>query len=447
MGIEIIGKLTQKNNGDFKLVDLEDVDYDGTGKSAKQELENKIEDVKNSLDAPTIKADIQTIKDNQINLIEDDTSMEGISDTEFPTLTTQDKTLIGSINEVNTQCKDIANELGNIDLTNYVTKDELTQGGIVTFRDVSNGEIFTLSSSSGGGDTPGAPTIYNITNNLTNAKNSNSAMTIEENTSYSANITASNGYNLESVIVVMGGNDVTSSVYSDGTINISAVTGNLIITASATKVSTVDIPETNLLAYYDMSKDLVDGKIQDLSSAGQNLTLENSATLENGYLMNNGIGGTSAMYITNPVVTPTVVDISSGYTVFVVISDGKQSKPSPIFASDSSATYSQLCTYNNGIIHYSQDGFNNSVSATQMTPDKCVVALNWLPSGNDTIYINGKQKYQATTKVTKIHNKLYLLNGYNAVTSLKLYKIALYKGELSSADIASISNTLLGGNA
>lgn len=32
MGIEIIGKLTQKNNGDFKLVDLEDVDYDGTGK-------------------------------------------------------------------------------------------------------------------------------------------------------------------------------------------------------------------------------------------------------------------------------------------------------------------------------------------------------------------------------------------------------------------------------
>ena len=48
MGIEIIGKLTQKNNGDFKLVDLENVDYDGTGKSAKQELEKKIEEAKNS---------------------------------------------------------------------------------------------------------------------------------------------------------------------------------------------------------------------------------------------------------------------------------------------------------------------------------------------------------------------------------------------------------------
>ena len=109
MGIEIIGKLTQKNNGDFKLVDLENVDYDGTGKNAKQEIEKKIEDVKNSLDAPTIKSDIQDLKDNKINLIEDETSMEGISDTEHDTLETKDKRIIGAINEVNSQCKDIAN--------------------------------------------------------------------------------------------------------------------------------------------------------------------------------------------------------------------------------------------------------------------------------------------------------------------------------------------------
>lgn len=113
MGIEIIGKLTQKNNGDFKLVDLEDVDYDGTGKSAKQELEKKIEEAKNSstpYDDSVIKADIQTLKDNEVTLVKDETSMEGIKDNEYPTLTTQDKTLIGGINEVNTQCKDIAKQ-------------------------------------------------------------------------------------------------------------------------------------------------------------------------------------------------------------------------------------------------------------------------------------------------------------------------------------------------
>lgn len=113
MGIEIIGKLTQKNNGDFKLVDLADVDYDGTGKSAKQELEKKIEEAKNSstpYDDSVIKADIQTLKTNKVNLVEDETSMEGISDSVHDTLTTKDKTIIGGINELNSQYKDIAKQ-------------------------------------------------------------------------------------------------------------------------------------------------------------------------------------------------------------------------------------------------------------------------------------------------------------------------------------------------
>ena len=49
------------------------------------------------------------VEENQINLVEDDTSMEGISDTVYDSLETSDKTIIGAINEVNTQCKDIAN--------------------------------------------------------------------------------------------------------------------------------------------------------------------------------------------------------------------------------------------------------------------------------------------------------------------------------------------------
>ena len=48
-----------------------------------------------------MKSEIQTIKDNQIVLVEDDTFIEGISDTVYDTLTTQDKTLIGAINELN----------------------------------------------------------------------------------------------------------------------------------------------------------------------------------------------------------------------------------------------------------------------------------------------------------------------------------------------------------
>lgn len=58
-----------------------------------------------------MKKDIQTLKDNEITLVKDETSMEGIKDNEYPTLTTQDKTLIGSINEVNSQYKEKANNI------------------------------------------------------------------------------------------------------------------------------------------------------------------------------------------------------------------------------------------------------------------------------------------------------------------------------------------------
>ena len=59
MGIEIIGKLTQKNNGDFKLVDLADVDYDGTGKSAKQELEKKTNDLSSQIKEKASQHDLE----------------------------------------------------------------------------------------------------------------------------------------------------------------------------------------------------------------------------------------------------------------------------------------------------------------------------------------------------------------------------------------------------
>lgn len=54
------------------------------------------------------------IKENQINLIEDDTSMEGISDTVHDTLETDDKRIIGGINEVNKKVKDIAKKIDKI---------------------------------------------------------------------------------------------------------------------------------------------------------------------------------------------------------------------------------------------------------------------------------------------------------------------------------------------
>lgn len=96
---------------------------------------------------------------------------------------------------------------------------------------------FGLTES--GGDTPSEPeqptvTTYTITRSLTNCTSNKSITSINENTSYSETFTAKSGYTLEgaTVTVTMGGTNISSS-YSNGTLNISKVTGNIIISVTA----------------------------------------------------------------------------------------------------------------------------------------------------------------------------------------------------------------------
>lgn len=53
---------------------------------------------------------IAKVEENQVTFVEDDTSMEGISDSVHDTLETDDKRIIGGINEVNKKVKDITNK-------------------------------------------------------------------------------------------------------------------------------------------------------------------------------------------------------------------------------------------------------------------------------------------------------------------------------------------------
>lgn len=71
---------------------------------------------------------------------------------------------------------------------------------------------------------------YSVTNNLTNCTNSNSTTQEIAGNSYTATISAKSGYELSSVTVTMGGSPVS---VSGGNINISNVTGDIVITAVA----------------------------------------------------------------------------------------------------------------------------------------------------------------------------------------------------------------------
>ena len=84
--------------------------------------------------------------------------------------------------------------------------------------------------------------VYSITYNLTNINISNTTTDIVEGEKYSATLSIETGYIIDTITITMGGIDI-SSAYSNGTITIEEVTGDIVITAKAV----IDVPYTNLL--------------------------------------------------------------------------------------------------------------------------------------------------------------------------------------------------------
>ena len=99
---------------------------------------------------------------------------------------------------------------------------------------------------SGSGDEPDAPVepddpvipVYTVTNNLTGVTNSNRQTEVTEGF-YSASLSWEDGYELSSIVITMGGVDITDQVYGEGSILITEVTGNIVITAVAEKPASV----------------------------------------------------------------------------------------------------------------------------------------------------------------------------------------------------------------
>lgn len=76
-----------------------------------------------------------------------------------------------------------------------------------------------------------------ITKNLTGCTISNAASQVDYGEAYTATITAESGKTMDSIVVTMGGVDITSTAVSGGVINIAKVTGAVTITAAASTPS------------------------------------------------------------------------------------------------------------------------------------------------------------------------------------------------------------------
>lgn len=81
------------------------------------------------------------------------------------------------------------------------------------------------------------PTSFSIIKSLTGCSIDNQTSTVSAGEEFIATITANTGYNLDSITVTMGGTDISASAVSNNVISIPAVSGNVVITAIATKAN------------------------------------------------------------------------------------------------------------------------------------------------------------------------------------------------------------------
>lgn len=152
-------------------------------------------------------------------------------------------------------------------------------------------------------DEPDAPVVtkYTITKELVNVNSSNSASSVNEGASYTATLTADDGYEISNVTVLMGGVDVTASVYANGVITISSVTGNIEIIASAEIVEeeSAELITDGLVDYFDFrNKETTAGTggLYYLNSdigGGQMYSWHNFGFDENGSKLNKNVNYTN----------------------------------------------------------------------------------------------------------------------------------------------------------
>ena len=128
--------------------------------------------------------------------------------------------------------------VGKNDILTGNTSAKLDQSGL------SNGNVLRCAISYSDGvvlmsDNTAFENMLTVTNTLTGVTTSNSAASVAQNSSYTAVMTpTTSGYGV-SVTVTMGGTNITSSAYNSSTktISIANVTGNLVITATASAPS------------------------------------------------------------------------------------------------------------------------------------------------------------------------------------------------------------------
>ena len=139
----------------------------------------------------------------------------------------------------------------------------------------------------------GAATAYVVSQSLLNVDSSFVGDSVDSGSAFNATLTAHTGYTMASVVVSMGGVDVTADAYNavTGEVSIASVTGNVTITASAAiNTYTVTQTLTNVTSTYAGTSAQYGDAISATLAADSGYTID-TVTVEMG-----GVDITSSAY-------------------------------------------------------------------------------------------------------------------------------------------------------
>lgn len=136
---------------------------------------------------------------------------------------------------------------------------------------------------------------FNVTQTLSHVTSSFDGDKIQEGETLNATLTADAHYDLDTVTVTMGGVDITATAYAGGVVSIAEVTGDVVITASAAKIThTVTQNLTNV------TSDFSDPTVDDGASLEIILTEDSGYSLSTPTIEMDGVDITATAWDATP---------------------------------------------------------------------------------------------------------------------------------------------------
>lgn len=247
----------------------------GTGKPYDDtSIKSDISNIKNDLGTAQLTTTAQNVKGaiNEIDAKCDDIAVKTITTEERTKLTNlknyDDTSIKADINnikadlgtaELNTTAKDLKgaiNEVfqsasnGKTLIANAITGKGVTTSADATYQTMAtnikniqtvfdaSGIIVTINnkkyklSKNDKGEYIATLLAYSVTSNLTHCTLDNTNTSIDYGNKYTCNISVNKGFIIGSVVITMGGTDVTSTVLKGNIITINSVTGDVVITVN-----------------------------------------------------------------------------------------------------------------------------------------------------------------------------------------------------------------------